>query len=267
MAAPALNRKFWDFGFGNDEASFSWDLVDWAALAAGSSLPAPLPTAIPLAGANGLGAAATGWDQIFGSSDSFVFPDAFVSPSSGGGFAFDLAGAVPPAVAVNPAPDIAPSPGSGGAFDLAPGSAVIFAADSGASFDGAMFFTADVDGKIPFGGDGDGGKPTDGGVTPGAILSPNSFYVISTNGFPAFDISTISTFVDSNNVRHDTVTNFRPGLTLLQLDDADFSSPAAVLASAKQVGPNTVITVDASYEIILQSVALASLNAGSFLLV
>ncbi len=52
---------------------------------------------------------------------------------------------------------------------------------------------------------------------------------------------------------------------VLQLDSTQFASFQAVLAHAAQVGPDTVITLDATDSITLQKVALASLTATDFL--
>jgi len=130
-------------------------------------------------------------------------------------------------------------------------------------FDEASFFVPDVG---PAGGGG-GGSPSDGGSGGGStIVDPRAFFVLAAiNHRRAFDFAQIDTVVDSNNVRHDTVTGFRTDFALLELDHNHF--PFGVSSHVHQVGSDAVITVDSTYEIILKSVSLISLSEHHFLLV
>ena len=75
------------------------------------------------------------------------------------------------------------------------------------------------------------------------------------------------TFVFGSNFGENTITNFNVSNDTIELPKSEFGDLAAVLADAHQVGPNTVITLDAHVTITLDHVALNSLHAQNFHLV
>ena len=78
------------------------------------------------------------------------------------------------------------------------------------------------------------------------------------------------TFVFGANFGKETITDFQPsggGHDIIQFSQTEFSSFAAVLAHAAQVGSDVAITYDANDAITLQNVKLSSLVSADFHLV
>jgi hypothetical protein len=72
------------------------------------------------------------------------------------------------------------------------------------------------------------------------------------------------TFLFPNAMGHDTVTNFGTAKDVLQFNATLFSNFAAAMATASQVGTNTVFTIDANDTVTLDHVTKTSLTAGNF---
>jgi VCBS repeat-containing protein len=77
------------------------------------------------------------------------------------------------------------------------------------------------------------------------------------------------TYVFTGNFGQNTITNYNANKDIVELDQSQFTSLAAVQAATHQVGANTVITVDAAGTITLTGVSLSQLHfdASHFLLV
>ena len=69
------------------------------------------------------------------------------------------------------------------------------------------------------------------------------------------------TFVFANNFGHETINNFHPALDVIQLQQSQFGSLAAVMADIHQVGADSVLTLDANHVITITNTAVASLAA------
>jgi hypothetical protein len=63
---------------------------------------------------------------------------------------------------------------------------------------------------------------------------------------------------------HEVINGFRTHIDVIGLDTADFSNFAAVIGAASQVGPDTVITLDAADTITLTNVSKSSLTPDNF---
>jgi hypothetical protein len=63
------------------------------------------------------------------------------------------------------------------------------------------------------------------------------------------------TFVFANNFGHETINNFHPALDVIQLQQSQFGSLAAVMADIHQVGADSVLTLDASHVITITNTA------------
>ncbi|HEX6977699.1 MAG TPA: PQQ-dependent sugar dehydrogenase [Alphaproteobacteria bacterium] len=74
-------------------------------------------------------------------------------------------------------------------------------------------------------------------------------------------------FAFATGFGRDIVSDFTDGEDVLEFAGDGFGDPAAVLASGAQVGPDTVITLDAVNAIVLRNVSLSSLAADDFLFV
>ncbi len=72
------------------------------------------------------------------------------------------------------------------------------------------------------------------------------------------------TFVFANNFGHETINNFHPALDVIQLQQSQFGSLAAVMADIQQVGANSVLTLDANHVITIANTPHASLTAADF---
>jgi hypothetical protein len=66
---------------------------------------------------------------------------------------------------------------------------------------------------------------------------------------------------------HETINNFQPALDVIQLQQSQFGSLAAVMADIHQVGADSVLTLDASHVITITNTPHASLTAADFHLV
>jgi VCBS repeat-containing protein len=75
------------------------------------------------------------------------------------------------------------------------------------------------------------------------------------------------TFVFAGNFGHETINNFHPALDVIQLQQSQFGSLAAVMADIHQVGADSVLTLDASHVITITNTPHASLTAADFHLV
>jgi Ca2+-binding RTX toxin-like protein len=72
------------------------------------------------------------------------------------------------------------------------------------------------------------------------------------------------TFAFPNAMGHDEVTNFGTGKDVLQFNASLFANFSAAMASASQVGANTVFTIDANDTVTLDNVNKTSLTASNF---
>jgi Ca2+-binding RTX toxin-like protein len=73
------------------------------------------------------------------------------------------------------------------------------------------------------------------------------------------------TFIFANKLMgQDTVTNFSAKKDVLQFNSSLFANFAAAMADAKQVGANTVFTIDGHDSVTLQNVAKTGLAASNF---
>jgi hypothetical protein len=72
------------------------------------------------------------------------------------------------------------------------------------------------------------------------------------------------TFVFANNFGHETINNFHPALDVIQLQQSQFGSLAAVMADIRQVGADSVLTLDANHVITIANTPHASLTAADF---
>jgi hypothetical protein len=72
------------------------------------------------------------------------------------------------------------------------------------------------------------------------------------------------TFVFEPGFGRDTVANFHTNNGVLQFNPALLTNYAAAMTDAKQVGVDTVITVDANDSVTLQNVTLAHLASSNF---
>jgi hypothetical protein len=93
-------------------------------------------------------------------------------------------------------------------------------------------------------------------------LTVPSTLMVNEHGSIAFPISIIPA---SLGVGHETISGFSAAANdVLEFSTSQFASFAAVMADAKQVGQNVVITIDASDSITLNKVQLSSLQAKDF---
>ena len=72
------------------------------------------------------------------------------------------------------------------------------------------------------------------------------------------------TFVFANNFGHETINNFHPALDVIQLQQSQFGGLAAVMADIRQVGADSVLTLDANHVITIANTPHASLTAADF---
>jgi len=72
------------------------------------------------------------------------------------------------------------------------------------------------------------------------------------------------TFAFPNAMGHDEVTNFGTAKDTLQFNASLFANFSAAMASASQVGANTVFTIDGSDSVTLDNVTKTSLAPGNF---
>jgi len=72
------------------------------------------------------------------------------------------------------------------------------------------------------------------------------------------------TFAFPNAMGHDEVTNFGTAKDTLQFNASLFANFSAAMASASQVGANTVFTIDGNDTVTLDNVTKTSLTAGNF---
>ena len=75
------------------------------------------------------------------------------------------------------------------------------------------------------------------------------------------------TFVFADNFGHETINNFHPALDVIQLQQSQFGSLAAVMADIQQVGADSVLTLDANHIITITNTQHTSLTASDFHLV
>ncbi|WP_426407043.1 Ig-like domain-containing protein [Bradyrhizobium ganzhouense] len=99
--------------------------------------------------------------------------------------------------------------------------------------------------------------PGDGQVT---LTAPQSLSV-SEDGTIALAIAAVTSGFGWGQ---ENIFDFNVSNDKIQLNSAQFANFAAVMAAAKQVGSNTVITADASDSIVLNNVKLSSLTAKDF---
>jgi hypothetical protein len=66
------------------------------------------------------------------------------------------------------------------------------------------------------------------------------------------------------SAQYETINNFVPQKDVIDFNAALFANFAAIMADAKQVGQDTVITHDPNNTITLQGVLLSSLHADDF---
>jgi hypothetical protein len=71
-------------------------------------------------------------------------------------------------------------------------------------------------------------------------------------------------FVFANNFGHETINNFHPALDVIQLQQSQFGSLAAVLADIQQVGADSVLALDANHIITIANTQHSSLTAADF---
>jgi VCBS repeat-containing protein len=72
------------------------------------------------------------------------------------------------------------------------------------------------------------------------------------------------TFVFPNGMGHDVVTNFNTAKDALEFSPSLFASFSAAMATASQVGANTVLTIDANDAVTLDNVSRSTLSASNF---
>ncbi|MCV3768550.1 M10 family metallopeptidase [Rhizobium sp. TRM95796] len=75
------------------------------------------------------------------------------------------------------------------------------------------------------------------------------------------------TFVFEDNDGLDRITDFQNGFDKLELDGFSYGSTSQVVALAKQVGSNVVLTIDTDQTVTLANIKLAVIDASDFLLV
>ncbi len=71
-------------------------------------------------------------------------------------------------------------------------------------------------------------------------------------------------FVFRASSGQDIITDFSVGHDVLQFRDGVFADSAAAFAAASASGSNTIVTIDASTQVLLQNVALANLHVDDF---
>jgi VCBS repeat-containing protein len=129
--------------------------------------------------------------------------------------------------------------------------------------------------QVPSGGSATGGynntvlDGSAGGATLTAAATFNAHQILV--GGPGDILNAASfgqdTFVFADNFGHETVNNFHPALDVIQLQQSQFGSLAAVMADIQQVGPDSVLTLDANHIITITNTPHTSLTASDFHLV
>jgi VCBS repeat-containing protein len=129
--------------------------------------------------------------------------------------------------------------------------------------------------EVPSGGSGAGGynntvlDGSAGGATLTAAATFNAHQILV--GGPGDILNAASfgqdTFVFADNFGHETINNFHPALDVIQLQQSQFGSLAAVMADIQQVGADSVLTLDANHVITITNTPHTSLTASDFHLV
>jgi hypothetical protein len=129
--------------------------------------------------------------------------------------------------------------------------------------------------EVPSGGSATGGynntvlDGSAGGATLTAATTFNAHQILV--GGPGDILNAANygqdTFVFANNFGHETINNFHPSLDVIQLQQSQFGSVAAVMADIQQVGADSVLTLDANHVITITNTQHTSLTASDFHLV
>jgi VCBS repeat-containing protein len=129
--------------------------------------------------------------------------------------------------------------------------------------------------QVPSGGSATGGynntilDGSAGGATLTAAETFNAHQILV--GGPGDTLNAASfgqdTFVFADNFGHETINNFHPALDVIQLQQSQFGSLAAVMADIQQVGADSVLTLDANHVITITNTPHTSLTASDFHLV
>ena len=90
------------------------------------------------------------------------------------------------------------------------------------------------------------------------------FYIEGRAGTTAVAGAGVDTFIFQNQMGKDTVTNFQTSKDALQFNKSLFANFTAAMTDAKQVGANTVFTIDSSDTVTLQNITKTNLTANNF---
>ena len=126
--------------------------------------------------------------------------------------------------------------------------------------------------QVPSGGSATGGynntvlDGSAGGATLTAAATFNAHQILV--GGPGDILNAASfgqdTFVFAGNFGHETINNFQPALDVIQLQQSQFGSLAAVMADIHQVGADSVLMLDANHVITITNTPQRSLTAADF---
>jgi Ca2+-binding RTX toxin-like protein len=92
----------------------------------------------------------------------------------------------------------------------------------------------------------------------------DTLFVTGTAGTVLTGGAGADTFSFPNAMGHDEVTNFATARDTLAFNSSLFANFSAAMATASQVGANTVFTIDANDTVTLDNVAKTSLTAANF---
>jgi VCBS repeat-containing protein len=129
--------------------------------------------------------------------------------------------------------------------------------------------------QVPSGGSATGGfgntvlDGSAGNATLTAALTFNAHQILIGGAGDTLNAASFGqdTFVFANNFGHETINNFHPALDVIQLQQSQFGSLAAVMADIHQIGADSVLTLDANHVITITNTQHATLTAADFHLV